>query len=348
VSVRAFPFVLLAALLASRAATPAPDETAISRAAYLMGTRATLLTFDADRPRGVARLDGLLRVLEDTESELSTWRSDSLITRLNEAEPGIPARVPAAVCDLFAELEHWTRETSRAFDPAVGALIAAWGINGQPRVPSPSEILNAVSASGWNRLGFDRERCTVSRRAGAAIDVGGFGKGEALDRAERQAGADGARWLIDLGGQVTVSGSPPGASGWSVDVAHPLQRATPIMTLSFSSGSLATSGGSERDAVVRGRRVGHIIDPRSGQPAPFAGSVVVWHERGLVADILSTALYVMGLEEGLRWAEHHDVAACFLIVEGDRVTARPTTRFNLRFGPADGLDRHPLSSAASR
>ena len=67
--------------------------------------------------------------------------------------------------------------------------------------------------------------------------------------------------------------------------------------------------GSERDVRVGGRRVGHILDPATGEPAAFAGSVTVWRERALVADILSTALYVKGPERGLAWADARDVAA---------------------------------------
>ncbi len=65
--------------------------------------------------------------------------------------------------------------------------------------------------------------------------------------------------------------------------------------------------------MVGNRRLGHILDPRTGKPAGFKGSVSVWHEQALIADILSTALYVMGPEKGLSWADGRNVAACFLV-----------------------------------
>jgi thiamine biosynthesis lipoprotein len=92
----------------------------------------------------------------------------------------------------------------------------------------------------------------------------------------------------------------------------------------MASGSLSTSGGSERDRRVQGQRIGHIIDPRTGRPSTFDGSVVVWSERGLAADIISTALYVMGPDEGLRWAEPRRIAACFLVPRGNHVELRAT------------------------
>ena len=95
----------------------------------------------------------------------------------------------------------------------------------------------------------------------------------------------------------------------------------------MATGSLSTSAGSERDLVVNGERVGHIFDPRTGRPATFNGSVTVWHERGLAADALSTALYVMGPEEGLRWARRQGIAACYLIPERGTLRVETTRAF---------------------
>ncbi len=88
------------------------------------------------------------------------------------------------------------------------------------------------------------------------------------------------------------------------------------------------SGGSERDRWVDGVRVGHIVDPRVGRPVDSTSSVIVWHRQALVADMLSTALYVMGEDAGLVWAARHDVAACF--ISPPRVGASPDGDVTLR------------------
>ena len=317
---------------ASEAVTRPADPREIARVAYLMGTRATLVTFDRDRARGAQRLETLLDVLEDSEAQLSTWREDSAISRLNLSARRGPFVLPSDLCALFETLEYWAHETGGAFDPAVGPLSASWGLHDRPRVPAPHEIASARDRSGWQRLGFDRIRCQVNLTEGASVDVGGFGKGEALDRAITRLEYDPSPWMIDIGGQVMVRGTPPGADGWPVDLAHPQRRDVPIGSILVASGSLATSGGSERDTHVNGTRVGHILDPRTGRPAAWTGSVVVWHERGLVADILSTALYVMGRDEGLRWADHHGFAAAFLELERDGVRVRGSSAFGNLFG----------------
>jgi thiamine biosynthesis lipoprotein len=147
------------------------------------------------------------------------------------------------------------------------------------------------------------------------IDVGAWGKGEALDRASQVLGAD--SWMVDLGGQISVNGAPPGEAGWAVAIANPLHRDRPFMEITMRDGSLSTSAGSERDLMVQGQRIGHILDPATGRPAPLRGSVTVWHRRALIADLLSTALYVMGPAEGFRWAESRDIGACFLVAQRD-------------------------------
>ena len=146
-------------------------------------------------------------------------------------------------------------------------------------------------------------------------------------------GAGGA-WLIDFGGQVAVSG--PAAGGpWPVAIAHPERRAETAARIRLSGGSIATSGPSERDVRLDdGRRVGHILDPRSGQPVARSASVTVWHEQAFVADVLSTALYVMGVDAGLAWAGARGLAAAYLMAEpGGGVRMRATPAFEERFGP---------------
>jgi len=120
--------------------------------------------------------------------------------------------------------------------------------------------------------------------------------------------------------------------GWGIDIAHPKFRRRPAFQIHLDSGSLATSGGSERNLLVLGQRQSHILDPRSGLPAAFDGSVSVWHESALVADILSTALYVMGPDEGMEWAEKRNVAVCYLFESGSEIKANASRAFRNRFG----------------
>jgi thiamine biosynthesis lipoprotein len=309
---------------------PASPPQLVTRDAYLMGTRAHLATYADRRTDGVAALDVALRVLETTERELSTWRADSAISALNRHAVGKAWQAPLSTCRVLEKVFAWQRDTGGTFDPGIGRLIEAWKIHGGGDVPSPRQLREAAARSGLSIMSFDLERCTVTRRDDATIDVGAFGKGEALDRVEAALGP--GAWLVDLGGQVTVGGPQPDDNAWIVDVAHPAARNTAQLQVSMREGSLSTSGGSERDLLVDGTRIAHHLDPRTGQPATYTGSVTVWHRSGLAADVLTTALYVMGPEEGLRWAEARGIAAVFLVPGRDGVKALATAAWRRREG----------------
>ena len=302
-----------------------PDDRAgdvvVSREVYLMGTRAQLSTHAATRNRGLATLASALGVLEEAEQELSTWRESSRISAINRQPVGEPWAADARLCRMFSDVWEWHRATDGAFDPSIGRLLAAWDIRGAGIVPSREAHERALALSGMALVAFDPARCTLTRRADVLMDEGAFGKGEALDRVAAEVGDD--PWMIDLGGQVSVGGRRPPEGGWAIAVADPRHRDRPALQVRIATGSLSTSAGSERDLVVSGTRVAHILDARTGHAATFKGSVTVWHERGLAADALSTALYVMGPEAGMQWAEGRGIAACYLIP--DRGTLRVET-----------------------
>ncbi len=336
---RARPVALLLAIAVGPSLLGITSSTAalelFERQVYLMGTTCRLATYDDDRASGLARLESILRILEDADRELSTWRADSALSRINRQPADAPFDLNARLCRLFPILFAWYHETGRAFDPGVGRLVEVWGIRGNGRHPSEAALRTAQAASGLDALRVDANACTVTRTRDVNIDSGAFGKGEALDRAAADTRRDAsARWLVDLGGQVMVNGTPPGAAAWTVTIAHPRKRSEPAVRVQLTSGSLATSGGSERDQIVNEERIGHIIDPRTRAPAPFAGSVTVWHPSALVADILSTALYVMGPDEGIAWADERAIAACFLVPShegGLAIDIRPSRAFERRF-----------------
>jgi thiamine biosynthesis lipoprotein len=126
--------------------------------------------------------------------------------------------------------------------------------------------------------------------------------------------------VLDLGGQVFVVGSSPAT------IAHPGRRGLPAVALVLTDASLSTSGNSERGRTVGGVRVGHLLDPCTGRPAPDFGSASAIAPSGLVADILSTAFFVLGPEKGLALSENlrregFPNEALFLVIRGDRLEA---------------------------
>ena len=319
----------LAAVACQQPVTP----TRVERTVFLMGTLATFVVESPDRPSGVERLDQMVRLIEETEANLSTWREDSLLSQFNRQPVGTWLNVPRPVCLVLDQVDYWYKETDGAFDPAIGALVEVWALRGDGRQPSADELAVARAQSGFHHVRIDSENCALSRAVDAAIDAGGFGKGAALDRVRHAVRDAPGSWLVDFGGQVAVS-SNPGDGGWSIAVAHPEFRDVSILELKLDEGSVATTGGSERDIVTaKDVRLGHVINPRTGQTVSRPGSVTVWHHDALVADMLSTALYVMDAQDAVRWSEARGIAAYFADVNPETgvVDRMATEAFSARF-----------------
>ena len=295
-----------------------PAEGPVTREVHLMGTWSFLATYAGDPHKGQDQLEHHIRILEETEDELSVWRPDTALSRLNAQPVGAAFPASGRLVALMEEVQFWWKETGGAFDPGIGRLLDARGFYG--RKPTAS----APAVFGMQHFRVEKDAGHIVRTADVWIDSGAFGKGEALDRVYHESRENvGSPWLIDLGGQIMVYGSPPGKRHWTVDIAHPLKRDEVAFSLRLKSGSISTSSNSEQP--------GHILDPATGKPEMVEGSVVVWHERALIADILSTALFVMGPEKGIIWAEARGIAACFLIPKAGGVDRHATTEFSKAF-----------------
>lgn len=296
--------------------TPEPDPVWSEREVLAMGTRLLTRVRAPSRDEGLEILQEVHETVQRVEALLSTWRDDTELARLNRSPVGRPEPADPGLLALLVEVLEWPRATDGAFDPRTGALVDAWDLRGEGRRPSDEELEKALGASGPRALALDPVRGTITRlRAGAWVDPGGFGKGAALRRAEEHLRTTGTNHaLLDFGGQILALGGPDG--GWEVSVAHPARRHEAAALLRVSDRSVATSGASVRFVRVGGEPLGHIVDPRTGIPVSPWGSVTVVADDPMTADVLSTALFVLGAEEALRWAEGREEYGVLVLEEG--------------------------------
>ncbi len=303
-----------------QAPTPAPELT--SRAEYLMGTICTISVPTEDAGTIPSTFDQITRI----ESLLSTWKDESDLARLNADRSGEPVTVPPELFDLLLEAVGWSDRTDGAFNPLVAPLVRIWKVRGAGRYPGPLEIEEVRPLLRVNRIDFFPKSHSIRLDPGAGFEEGGFGKGYAIDQALKSLRAAGVgAAMVDFGGQIALSGFP---APIEIAIANPEARTQPALRLTLNAGSIATTSGSEHHFTVQGRTFSHILDPRTGLALPPRGSVSVIRSSALEADILSTALYVMGPEAGLRWADAHDVEAVFITPEGDGTwSVRTSTPF---------------------
>jgi FAD:protein FMN transferase len=285
------------------------------REAFLMGTTLSASVASPSRESSLQALDSAFAAVRQVDDVLNDWRSDTDLARLNHAAPGTNFGVDRRLGAFLEEILYWNRATGAAFDPGIGSLVQAWDLRGNGRIPGDSAFQQARQHSGLVRFFPDSTVLQVRRPDQSSwIDAGGFGKGAALRAARDQLvrlGASGA--ILNFGGQVLVLGD----TTLVVQVAHPRHRFQPVAGLRLTNASASTTSQSERFVEVGGRRLGHVLDPRTGTPVPAWGSVTVVHPDPMIADILSTALFVMGPAEGLRWLQGRPIAALFLVSSGD-------------------------------
>jgi FAD:protein FMN transferase len=329
--------ILLAALLAPARTAPAygPTSATVERRVASMGTTLDLVVRMKYRAPALEASEAALRELERVEAQLTTWKRGGELDRVNTSPAGKPVAVGRELVDVLALDFGWTAKTDGAFDPTVAPLLRAWDLRGKGRVPSPAELAAARAACGVEKFRLDRPGATVTRLDQATgIDEGAWGKGYGLDRAAgvlKKAGAQSA--LLDLGGQVFALGSDSGEKPWRIPVAHPRDRQRTVVELGIADLSVSTSGDSERSREADGRRIGHILDPHTGEPSPDFGSVTVVAPSGLTADILSTAYFVLGPEKGLELSERLrrqgvENEVLFVVVRDDGLEAKSSPGFS--------------------
>ncbi len=347
---------------ASESTVKQDSPTALGR--YLMGT---FLTIEVARPIPTRVFDEAFAEVERLERILSNWKEESEISRLNRRGDRESFRCSPELFGAIQTALRWAERTGGAFDPTVEPVVRRLGLRGPegqlPAIPDTVEPRlegfrgegtkddrAPASVVGWRHVMTRRvPRRVCFDHPGMGIDLGGIGKGIALDAAAAILARHGVRSaLLDFGGQVLAIGSPAGSHGWSVGIADPGERQAAVATVLARDVSLSTSGNGERALQSSSGPLGHIIDPWTGEPARFGGTVTVLAFRATSADALSTALFVMGPERGAAWAEQRSIAALFLWREPGGSLGRKATPAFERLLHESRVTRNPPGFAGAR
>lgn len=306
---------------AAAAATPPGHGAVVERARWLMGTLCTAEIDAADTAAGAAAAEAAFAEIARLEGLLSSWRDDSEIARLNALGAGESLRCSPATYEVLVAARSLAEVTAGAFDPTIEPLVRAWDLRGRGRVPGEDELAAALARVGWDRLRLGEDGLAAGfDTPGMAVDLGGIGKGFALDHAFAALEARGVRRArFNFGGEIcAISDGAP----WPVTVADPADRLRPVIAFELEEGAVSTSGQSERSFRAKGRDFGHVLDPRTGWPVAHSGSVTVVAGSATQADALSTALLVMGRAAGEAFARAHpEIGVLWLEPAGGRVLA---------------------------
>lgn len=231
--------------------------------------------------------DARTRVAE-IEQRCSRYRSDSLISRINHrAGSGEATEVDAETQGLFQYAQTLWEQSEGLFDPTSGVLRRAWNFK-HDQLPAQSEIDALLPLISWPQVSI-QDRWITLPIAGMELDFGGFVKEYAADAALSVLTAGGIdHALVELAGDVAISGPQGSGEAWPVGISDPLQPSTALAEVKLSRGGLATSGDYHRCIEIGGRRYGHVLSPIDGWPVPGLASVSVVADQCLVAGSMAT------------------------------------------------------------
>jgi len=310
---------LVFAALCCGGCVPQPSSDHI--AGGTMGT-----TYDVtvtNSPDGIRRSDlesTIDAALADINRHLSTYDPSSEISRfnLNPSTDWIP--VSAVLLDAVMQSAQVSLATDSAFDITVGPIVKAWGFGSAADVaaepPGNEQIERLRAAVGHDKLEVRIDPPALRKIVPAVqIDVDGIAPGIAVDRiAERFEALWFRDYLVELGGEVRARGLSPSGRGWRVAVEAPVAgERRPHALLELDGFAVSTSGDYRDYRETAGRRVSHTIDPRTAAPVTHRlTSVTVVHASAAMADAYSTALMVLGPDEGMAAARRLGLAALFI------------------------------------
>lgn len=303
------------------AGTPPPwGQTLLTLNGATMGTTWSVAVIAPPELRHEPLRAAIQALFAEIVAQMSPWEGDSLITRFNLAEAGsrwVPPADFATVMDAACQI---AAASDGAFDPTSGALVRHWGF-GPPGEVRPTQ-------PNWRALAWDGR--TLTQPGGAQLDLSAIAKGHAVDRLSALLHALGLpHHLAEIGGELRGAGFKPQGQPWWVDIEPPAPDAgLQPLRIALHGLSIASSGDYRRVRFdTQGRRLSHTLDPRTGAPiAHGLASVSVVHESAMWADGWSTALMVLGLQQGLRFATERGLAARFV--------QRATDGFTEHFSPA--------------
>jgi thiamine biosynthesis lipoprotein len=334
--------------VSATATTPSPSTSAVSRldtgrdrTRLLMDSLLRIQVRDGDDATASAAIDAAFADVARLEDLLSTWRETTPASALNRNAGGDLLEVPPELSAILATSLSLDHLTGGAFDITVGPVASLWRRSAKLGTwPGTEEIDAARARTGATVVELDaihsRARLSVAH---ASIDLGGIGKGYALDRA--RAVLEGARVhvaLLDFGGQMLALDPPPGERAWRIELRDPRHPERTLVGVDLVRASLSSSADYERGVEIAGRRVSHVVDPRTGMPVEGMIGTSVIRPTATEADALSTALFVMGQENGLKFAQEHGYSALLVDASGTVVVTGGFPEVGPSLGPAAPFD----------
>ena len=293
----------------------------IARTDYLLGTVVTITIYDSVSEK---ILDKAFDRIKEIENKMSLNIEGSELNKINEKAGIDYVKVSDETFDVIERGSYYSKISDEKFDITVGPLVQLWDIAGDnPRLPSEEEIKSAKSLINHENILFDKSNKSIKlKEKGMKIDLGGIAKGYTADSVAKVLRDNGVEHaIINLGGNILTMGSKPTGEQWRIGIQNPdTSRGEYIGIVSVEDKTVVTSGIYERYFEQDGKRYHHILSPFTGYPIENSISgVSIITTKSIDADGLSTSLFSLGVEEGLKKAETLEDVEVIFVTKDDKV-----------------------------
>lgn len=284
------------------------DNSVTKEAQVLMGTMMdiSVIAPGMSRDARVAAIKKAFDRLRQIDDAMSSYKQSSEVSAVNNFADVRPIQVNADMINVIKRADELNSITEGAFDITVAPLVELWGFGPKGAVlkmPHDKDINQALKLTGMDRLKIDYAKKTVGFAcSGMKIDLGGIAVGYAVDCAAEVLRENGIRnAMVNGGGEIFCMGEGPAGRGWKIGIQHPRIKNELIEAVYLKDKAISTSGDYEKFFFWNGKRVSHIIDPRTGRPVTAnPASVSIIAPDCVTADALSTAIFVLGPDEGIK------------------------------------------------
>ncbi len=323
-------------------------ETLYQEESFVFGTRVEVSVYGEDETRARAALAIVMQEFQRLHNMLHAWKPSELRELNTAVAKGKTSTISSELAAMLRDATQLSMQSDGLFNPAIGGLVKLWGFHADEyqaalpdakllaalvaKQPQMNDIVSSSIANPSPIKGRGGEGFVVhSRNRAVQLDLGGYAKGYALDRAAallKQQGIHHA--LINIGGNVLALGTH-GSRPWRVGIQHP-RKPGPLATLELHDGeAIGTSGDYQRYFELDGKRYSHLIDPRNGQPVQGVQAVTILthgNHAGVMSDAASKPLFIAGVNNWKAYAQKMQLNEVMLI-DGDG-TVHLTTAMQLR------------------
>ena len=260
--------------------------------------------------------------IDRIERLISSWNQASETSQVNKMAGKKAVKVTKELYDLVFRAKAIAQLTNGAFDPTYASVDKIWTFDGRDVKQPNTEIISAsVAKIGFDKIAFDPlESSLYLPLQGMKIGFGAIGKGYAADRVKFLLQKQGvAAGIVNASGDMSAWGIQPNGNPWQVGLINPKNKDKVFAWFPVKDQAVVTSGDYEKFVLINGKRYGHIINPKTGFPSQGVISCTVFAPKAELADALSTALFVMGVETGIDFINQLNQVEAIMIDDTGKV-----------------------------